>query len=165
MLSQNEWRKAYEYLLGKLRQVGSESSVVLDVERAASKRIKIDSQELETHGTSVLALSSASKKDLDVLKYRAPTPQEAFNSAAEVIIATLHDVPALADRSCELLERNPENIHWRPDASEVEFSAVQESFTCADISLKNSERNEIEAALGKLQQLLELGIEEDDNIK
>jgi len=98
MLSQDEWKKAYEYLLGKLRQLGREGSVVFDVERAAFKRIKIDPHELELHGASAIILSSAANKDLDVLKYRAPTPQEAFISAAQVLITKLHDVPALADR-------------------------------------------------------------------
>jgi hypothetical protein len=171
MLTDDEWREAYSYLLDRLRPIESDSSLILEIQQAAATRVAADLAESELMsatrgeadlvGSEIVLLSSNSndrrvvREELDLAKYRAPNPREAFVAAASVLITRLREVPAVAERLHILFEREPQNLQWLADAAENEFSPTQESFNARTFSLMVDEKSQIDASLRSLERLLE----------
>lgn len=151
MLSDSEWIEIYRYLLQKLRDV-ADNSLILDVERAASARIEEDVNE---DNEIIKQFSRESREDLDPIRLRAPTPREAFTAAIGVLITRLHEVPALADRLAGKFDCNVSDIRWYPDVSERDQVSERGSFSAFEFKLKEREYEQIEAALKRLEKLLE----------
>jgi hypothetical protein len=151
MLSDSEWVEVYRYLLQKLRDI-ADSSLILDVERAASARIEEDVSE---DSEIIKQFSRESREDLDPIRLRAPTPREAFAVAVGVLITRLREVPVLADRLAKKFNCDATNIQWYSDVSERDQVSERGSFSAFDFKLEGIERNEIELALKRLENLLE----------
>jgi hypothetical protein len=151
MLSDSEWIEIYRYLLQELQGI-ADNSLILDVERAASARI----EESVSENSEILnQFSRESREDLDPIRLRAPTPREAFTTAVGVLISRLREVPVLADRVADKFNCNATDIQWHPDVSERDQVFERGSFSAFDFKLKETERDQIESALKRLENLLE----------
>lgn len=180
MLTDEEWRHAYEYLLRRLMELGETSSVVVELQEVprlrleddldlpqlrrrerSRRRSEIRELEPDLFGERLVGspapsdkMEAGERQDLDVARNRAPRPREAFFASFEVLVARLRECPALAERLQELFQRPAEGLRWLPDASEEEFATAQESFDASDFSLSEREKAEIEIALQRLETLL-----------
>jgi hypothetical protein len=181
MLTDEDWRTVYDYLLRRMSAIGETSSVVVELQEVTRLRLENDLEapqpkrrgeprrraEIQELGRDLFAMGdvepptisvkgrSGDSQDLDLARNRAPRPREAFYASVDVLIARLRECPAISTRLQELFRRTPESLQWLPDASEEEFAAAQESFDGLDFTLSESERAEIEKVLQRLQVLLE----------
>jgi hypothetical protein len=183
MLTDEEWRLAYDHLLRRILELGNANSMVIELQQVTQMRYVDDleptqvqprakpkrrSTDVEAE-TDLFAMSvpdahlspeklpsttNIDKQELDVARNRAPTPREVFLASTDVLAARLREVPAVAVRLQELLDRPRDSLVWRSDASEDEFSSAQEAFSAYDFALDEDQRQEIEGALQLLEQLL-----------
>ncbi|AFY44138.1 hypothetical protein [Nostoc sp. PCC 7107] len=151
MLSDSEWIEIYRHLLLKLRDV-ADSSLILDVERAASARIE---ENINEDSDIIKRFSRESREDLDPIRFRAPTPREAFTAAIGVLNTRLREVPALAERVSEKFNCATLDIQWYPDVSERDQISERGSFSAFEFTLKKSEIEQVESVLKRLKNLLE----------
>lgn len=150
MLNDSEWIKIYRYLLQKLSDV-ADSSLILDIERAASARIE---ENVSEDSEIIKQFSKEYREDLDPIRLRAPTPHEAFTAAVGVLIARLREVPALSERLAVRFSCEASHIQWNPDVSDRGRVSEQASFSAQDFKLKKREIEEVESALKILESLL-----------
>ena len=154
-MTDDEWREAFDYLLSRLREVASDSSLIIEVQRATAVRIQADlAQDILFREPENKDLSRVLREELDLTKYRAPTPQEAFVAAVQVLVTRLREVPALAEVLSKLFDREYQSLQWRPDASPEEFAPSQGSFDASEIALAPEEKAQVETVLEKLETLL-----------
>ena len=154
MLTDAEWREAYDYLLSKLHEIRSDGSLVGEVQKAVAVRVEADLPQSELPGEKFLR--RVVREELDLAKNRAPTPEEAFISAIEVITTRLRELPAIADRLEALFEREPSRIEWRPDAAAEEFASEQQAFSAKELAVITDEKRMVDEALTRMADLLRM---------
>lgn len=155
MLSQEDWKKAYDHLMAVLAQHEVDKSIIAEVEDAAAARIKVSERDLAMR---VLpgeeALSAEAKRNLELQQYRAPNNREAFVSAMEALRAILTELPAIGNRLNQLLRAETAiEIVWKPDASEHEFGSTSSSFKLEDLLINDREKGEIESVLTEIEDI------------
>lgn len=150
MLSDSEWVQIYGYLVQELSGV-AHTSLLLDIERAASTRIE---ENISEDNEAIKRIVRESREDLDPIRLRAPTQREAFTAAIGVLIAQLREVPALVNRLSEKFDVSPSDIQWRPDISEQDRISERYSFSAQEFKLTERESKEIESVLKRLENLL-----------
>lgn len=149
MLSNSEWVEIYSYLLNKINNF--DNSVIIDIERAATARIEEDITE---ENKSMSGLSRESRDNLDPIRFRAPTPREAFIASVGVLKARLCEVPALADRLVEKFNYQASDIQWMLDVREEDLLSEQSPLSVEELKLTQTEQQEIEEALKILERLI-----------
>lgn len=153
MLSRNDWRGAYEHLIQRLQEMEVDASLILEIRDAASRRREISEDDFIASDHFVENGASI-KKELGGLRFRPPTPKEAFESAIEVLDARLRELPAAVSKLSERLDRKAADIRWEPDASEADFFASQESFGAEEMTVNEVERSQLASALDVIKSII-----------
>lgn len=156
MLSNSEWVEIYSYLLNKISNFDNsvnnfDNSVIIDIERAATARIE---ENIIEENNSTNRLSKESRDNLDPIRFRAPTPREAFIASVGVLKARLCEVPALADRLVEKFDYQASDIQWMLDVREEDLLSEQSTLSAEELKLTQTEQQEIEKALKILERLI-----------
>ncbi len=89
MATETEWREAYDYLVGRLRELGAED-VIREIAEAAVMPVRRSPATRER-----LLLSKMAKRELGQTALEAPTRRDAFHAALLVLESRLVHLPAV----------------------------------------------------------------------
>jgi hypothetical protein len=153
MPTQAEWAAAYAYLRERLRAFEL-IEAASEVEAAAATRVV---EQYAPAYPGQFTLTELSEQSETVT--RARRPDEAWTAAVTVLQTYLVEVPRLAARIGELLERDPANIVFLPDAREEEVAEGVPKFSLADLTIPPAQA---EVLLSELQRLTTSGGEQLD---